>query len=365
MKVQTKTLRVRVRDKHCAGLRQLAFEVNQVWNAANEESSEFSWIGIPGVGYINGGTSAFDLQKSLIPVIRERAPNLPSKVYQEVIAEHFKKRKQAKKNKLRWRVSSGSKRSLGWIPFKSGAIKWVNGQIRFYGKFYKVWDSYGLSQYEFRSGSFSEDARGRWYLNIVVEVPVFANGKTSAIGIDLGLKDYATCSDGTKLEASKPFKTLEQKIATAQRAKQKQRVKALHAKAANRRKDTIHKFTTNLVNNHGLIVIGDVSASKLAKTKMAKSIYDAGWSMLKTQLKYKAIGQSVVLMEVDEAYSTQTCSTCGAIPQTSPKGLDGLGIRHWNCSCCGAEHDRDINAAMNILNVGLGRQPPVVGIPVL
>ena len=105
-----------------------------------------------------------------------------------------------------------------------------------------------------------------------------------------------------------------------------------------------------------MIVVGDVSSSKLAKTKMAKSVLDAGWYMLKTQLKYKAIGQSVVFAEVNEKYSTQVCSCCGTIPDSSPKGLSGLGVRHWECSDCGATHDRDLNAARNILNVGLGCQ---------
>lgn len=105
-----------------------------------------------------------------------------------------------------------------------------------------------------------------------------------------------------------------------------------------------------------MIVVGDVSSSKLAKTGMAKSVLDAGWFMLKTQLKYKAIGQSVVFAEVNEKYSTQVCSCCGCNPDSSPKGLSGLGVRHWVCSDCGASHDRDINAARNILNVGLGCQ---------
>ncbi|WP_419593063.1 zinc ribbon domain-containing protein, partial [Thiolapillus sp.] len=79
---------------------------------------------------------------------------------------------------------------------------------------------------------------------------------------------------------------------------------------------------------------------------------DAGWHQLKTQLKYKAIARSGVFEEVNEAYSTQVCSCCGAKPDSSPKGRTGLGIRHWICSECGAEHDRDINAAKNILAAG-------------
>jgi IS605 OrfB family transposase len=356
MDTQTKTISVRIRDKHAPLLRQLAFEVNQVWNAANAEAADFSSVPIPGVGWMRFETSAYDLQKSLQDMRAERAPSLHSHTFQEVIAEHAKKRKQFKKNKLRWRCSGGPKRALGWIPFKVGSAVWKNGQVRYHGKFFKVWDSYGLSQYDFRSGSFSEDARGRWYFNVAVAVSIQPNGQTSAVGIDLGLKDYATCSDGVKLEANQFYRNAEEQLAKAQRAGNKKQVKTIHAKVKNRRKDSLHKFSSKIVQSHGMIIVGDVSSSKLAKTTMAKSVLDAGWHMLKTQLKYKAIGQSVVFAEVNEAYSTQACSSCGSIPDSSPKGRAGLEVRHWECSCCGAKHDRDINAAINILNVGLGCQ---------
>ena len=347
METQTKTLSVRLRDKHVLLLRQLAFEVNQVWNAANAESAAFSRIPIPGVGWIHGETSAFALQKSLQGMRTERAPHLHSHTYQEVIAEHGKKRRQFKTDKLRWRCSGGSKRLLGWIPFKVGSAVWKNGQVRYNGQFFKVWDSYGLSQYPFRSGCFSEDTQGRWYFNVAVSVPIQHSGATAAVGIDLGLKDYATCSDGVKLEASQIYRNAEERLAKAQRAGNTKQVRTIHAKIKNRRKDVIHKFTTLIARSHGLIVVGDVSSSKLAKTRMAKSVLDAGWFMLKTQLKDNAIGQSVVFAEV-------VCSCCGSLPDSRPKRLSGL--RHWVCSDCGATHDRDINAAQNILNVGVGGQ---------
>ena len=337
MPANLKTLSVRVRDKHSAVLRQWAFEVNQVWNEANSQSAELSWVPIPGVGFMNLGTSAFDLQKEMKGFRKERAGNLHSHTFQEVIAVHAKSRKQFKTNKLKWRCSGGAKRALGWVPFKTGSAVWKDGQVRFNGQFFKVWDSYGLSQYPFRSGSFSEDSRGRWYFNVVVEVAVRLNGKTSAVGLDLGLKDYATCSDGARLEAKMHYRDLESKLGIAQRAGNKKQVRTIHAKIKNRRKDAIHKFTRKVVSNNGMIVVGNVSSSKLAKTKMAKSVLDAGWFMLKTQLSYKAKGQGVEFIEVNEAYSTQTCSCCGCIPACSPKGRTGLGVRDWICSDCGAD----------------------------
>lgn len=362
MEAVIKTLSVRVRDKHAKILRRMAFEANQVWNAANAETADWAYVPVPEVGYIRNNITAFDLQKQFKGIKKERGFVIHSTTVQEVIAVHAKCRKQFKCDKLRWRVSGGSRRSLGWVPFKSGAAQWKNGQVYFAGHYFKVWDSYGLSKYSFRSGSFSEDARGRWYFNVVVQVEVeeriAGNGQ---VGIDLGLKTTATCSNGDTLERQDFYRNSEEKLARAQRARKKKEVKNIHAKIKNRRKDAIHKFTTELVNENELIVIGNVSPSGLAKTKIAKSVLDAGWAMLKTQLDYKSKAMRVAFVEVNESYTTQTCSCCGCISSSSPKGREGLRIREWTCAECGAEHDRDINAAKNILAAGHRRL--AAGIP--
>jgi len=307
--------------------------------------------------------SVYDIQKQLAGVQKEQQWAIGCSTVQEIIAEHGKKRKQAKRNKLRWRVSGGPRRSLGWVPFKMRATKWVNGQVKFAGHHFAVWDSYGLNDYEFRAGSFSEDARGRWYFNVAVKVEGKPTHSTSGVGIDLGLKTTAVCSDGKTLERGDFYRDLEEKLGKQQRAGNKKQVRNIHAKIKNRRKDAIQKFSTKVVEEHGLIVVGNMSPSGLAKTKMAKSVLDAGWAMLKAQLKYKAIARSAVFIEVNEAYSTQACSSCGSIPDSSPKGMDGLEVREWSCSCCGALHDRDINAAKNILALGI--EGPVDGISAL
>lgn len=362
MKTQIKTLKVRIKDKHADVLNRMAFDCNQVWNAANALSAEFSWVPVPEVGYMNMQTSGFDLMKELKGIRKERNMIIGAGTAQEVIAVHAKTRKQFKKDKLKWRCSGGARRSLGWVPFKSGAAVWVNGQIRFCGIYFKCWDSYGLSQYDFRSGSFSQDARGRWYFNIVVHVEVeertAGNGQ---IGIDLGLKTTATCSNGDTLERQNFYRNSEEKLGKAQRANKKKQVKAIHAKIKNRRADALHKFSNKIVKENSLIVVGNVSASGLAKTKMAKSVLDAGWAMLKTMIDYKSKWMQSVFIEVNESYSTQTCSSCGCIGDNSPRGLAGLNKRNWVCSDCGAEHDRDQNAALNILRKG--HLALAVGIP--
>lgn len=356
MDAQTKTLKVRVKDKHSRILDRMAFESNQVWNAANEETSVWCYVPVLGVGYVRNNISAFELQKQLKGIKKERKFIIHSTTVQEVIAVHGKSRRQVKKDKLRWRVSGGSKRSLGWVPFKSGAANWINGQVKFAGFYFCVWDSYELAQYEFRSGSFSQDARGRWYFNIVVKVKIKPSVGTEQIGIDLGLKTTATCSDGTILNRGSFYRDAEKQISVAQRANKKKQVKNIHAKIKNRRMDMLHKFSTQLVRKNNLIVVGNESSSKLAKTKMAKSILDAGWAMLKTQLDYKSKAMQVAFKEVNESYTTQSCSCC-------QKGRSGLGIREWTCAECGTTHDRDINAAKNILR--LGHQALAGGIPAI
>lgn len=233
-----------------------------------------------------------------------------------------------------------------------------------YGKHqFKLWDSYGLSKYNVKTGSFVEDSRGRWYVCLVVDdiqqVKAIAKG---SIGIDLGLKDLATCSDGVKLEAPKIYRQYEEKLGIAQRAKNKKRVKAIHAKIKNILQNMLHQFSHKLVNAHAAIFVGNVNAKALAQTRLAKSVLDASWTTLRTMLKYKCENAGVWYGEVNEAYTTQTCSCCGS-RSSSPKGRAGLGIREWQCMECGTLHDRDINSALNIL--ALGHERLGGGIPVL
>ena len=188
-------------------------------------------------------------------------------------------------------------------------------------------------------------------MNVVVKVQAKASAGTASVGIDLGLKEAAVTSAGERIEG-RFYRKLECQLGIAQRAHKKNRVKAIHAKIANQRKDLLHQFSTKLVRENAAIFVGDVASAKLVKTKMAKSALDAGWSSLKTMLEYKSHQAGIVFEVVNESYTTQTCSCCGAIPASSPKGRAGLRIREWTCSECGAVHERDVNAARNILAAG-------------
>lgn len=349
----TKTLKIRIKDKHCGVLNDMARSVNFVWNYCNDLSHK-------SIRYNGNFLSAFDIHPFTKGAGKELG--LHSQTLQCVASEYVTRRKQFKKIRLNWRKSFGVRRSLGWIPFNTGAAKLKNGQIFHNGHHFGIWDSYGLSKFKFRAGNFSEDSRGRWYFNVVVKVEAEQSKGESSVGIDLGCKEAATDSNGDGV-TGREYRRLEQKLGVAQRSKSKKSVKTIHAKIKNRRQDSLHKYSRKLVDNNAAIFVGNVSSLGLAKTKMAKSVLDAGWGSLKTMLEYKCAHAGIVYEEVNESYSTQTCSCCGCIPDSSPKGRTGLGIREWTCSDCGATHDRDINAAKNILAVGHGRL--AVGIPLL
>ena len=351
MKVMTKTLKVRIKDRHAKRLSRMARSVNFTWNYINELSER-------SIKERSKFMSGYDLQAYTKGAGKELGLN--SATLQMIGHEYVTRRKQFKKRKLNWRKSHGVKRSLGWIPVRSDCVSYKQGQIYHHGAYYGVWDSYGLSDYTFKSGSFNEDTRGRWYFNVVVEVEVKPLAGKSSVGIDLGCKEAATDSNGGGV-IGREYRKLEEKLGLAQRAKNKTQVKTIHAKIKNRRQDSLHKYSRKLVNANAAIFVGNVNSKAVVKTKMAKSTLDAGWGILKTMLEYKCANADIVFEEINEAYTTQTCSCCGIIPDSSPKGRIGLGIREWTCTGCGTKHDRDINAAKNILR--LGHEALAVGIP--
>ena len=329
-------------------LNDLARQVNLIWNYVND-------LGLKHLQRTGQFFTAFDIARYTKGTSKEC--DLHSQTIQAITEEYVTRRKQFRKAKLKWRVSNpkSARKSLGWIPFKASGIKYQNGQVKYAGKWFGLWDSYGLSKYDIKTGCFTQDARGRWYVCLVVSnaEKLESAGKT-AIGIDLGLKDFAAITDGDnhqKIQAPKHYRTLQEKLGKAQRARNKKRVRAIHAKIKNSRNDFHHQLSTRLVKENAAIIVGNVNAGKLAKTRMAKSVLDAGWTAFRTMLRYKCEDAGVWFEEVDEKYTTQSCSCCGS-RLSSPKGRAGLGIREWTCQDCGTVHDRDLNAARNILALG-------------
>lgn len=353
MATYTKTLKLKVKPEAYAWLNEAAREVNTVWNWAAETSTKAAtrtdikrkWMsGFDLCNLSTGGAEYFE--------------RIKSQTIQRVCCEYAAKRQQFRKLKLRFRASGGSKRALGWIPFKSSCIRKRGKALRFCGKAFRVFDSDKLEGVKWKQGNFAQDAVGDWFLCLPVEVETTQDvAPKEAVGVDLGLKAIATTSDGDVLEAGRWTYRYADKLAMAQRRGHKKQAKRIHRKVARCRADALHKFSRKLVNEYQIIVIGNVSSSKLAKTKMAKSVMDSGWGMLKAQLisKGQQAGRSVEV--VDEKYTSITCSSCGSL--SGPRGVNGLSVRAWICEC-GASHDRDVNAALNIKLRGR-HAPPSAG----
>jgi IS605 OrfB family transposase len=313
--------------------------VNFVWNYCNETSfgairSRGKWL------------SKYDFNLLVKGAAKELG--LHSQTVQLVAYEYVTRRVQFKKSKLRWR---SRRKSLGWIPLGKDGIEIEGDTLIHCKKKFRFWKSREIAG-KIKCGSICEDSRGRWYLNLQCEVEEPRCAGKAEIGLDLGQKTFATGSNTKKYDTGRWYRKFEERIATAQRAKKKRHLKTLHAKVKNKRKDEHHKLSDALVRDHGLVVVGDVGGQKMCKTKMAKSVLDAGWSEFRTMLEYKAIRRRGVYVIVKERNTTRTCSSCGVIPDSSPKGLKGLSVREWVCSICHAVHDRDVNAALNILRLG-------------
>ena len=271
----------------------------------------------------------------------------------QAVCKQFAISRDARRKRPRWR----GKKSLAWIPFQAARAVRIEGDaVVFLGRRYRLWLSRPIVG-KVRSGSFAEDARGRWYLNVQVEVSKDERHGIGEVGIDLGLKSLATLSTGEKIEAPRFYRKYERSLAIAQLAGRKLRVRAIHAKIVNCRQHFLHRLSTQLVLANCRICVGNVSSRGLARTSLAKSVLDAGWSQLRSQLRYKATRHGAEFIEVDERFTTQVCSACGA--RGGPKGREDLVVREWVCGGCGVRHDRDINSAINILvsgrNVGLQR----------
>ncbi|HWS62591.1 MAG TPA: transposase [Steroidobacteraceae bacterium] len=347
-----RTLRLKVKAEAYPWLNAAAVEVNQVWNWANETSYKAARP-FAGPGQ---WLSGFDLN-NLSAGATEYFEHIGSGTIQRVNAEFALRRRQFKKVKLRWRASRGAKRSLGWIPFKALQLKRKGKSLRFAGKAIRVFERELLDGAQWKCGCFAQDAVGDWWLCLPVErITVPPVAWNAEVGLDLGLKNTVATSDGEKLEAGRFYRDIEFKIAQAQRRGHKRRAKRLHRTAARRRRDALHQYSRKIVDRYQTILVGDVSSTKLAKTRMAKSVLDTGWGMLKTLLQYKGQQAGRSVRVVSERNTTRTCSSCGAL--TGPTGLDMCAVRSWMCSECGDTHDRDVNAAKNIL--AAGRMPPPV-----
>jgi transposase len=334
--------RYRVKDATAGKmLARMAVAVNQVWNYCGGIQNDSRRLN-------RRWPSGFDLIKLTSGSSKELG--LHSDTVQAVCKQFAVSRDKARR-KPRWRVSRGAKRSLGWVPFQCDRPLKIDGDtVTFLGRKYRLWLSRPIPA-DIRSGSFSQDATGRWYLNLTCGVADDLPAGTGEVGIDLGLKDLAALSTGEKIENPRHVRKAAAKLARAQRAGRKALARKIHRKIAAQRRHFLHVASTRIARENALICVGDVNSAALARTKMAKSVLDAGWSAFRSMLSYKtAMRRGAWFVETNERYSTQSCSVCGA--RGGPRGLEGLRVRSWLCDGCGTLHDRDTNSGQNILRSG-------------
>lgn len=217
-----------------------------------------------------------------------------------------------------------------------------------------------------------KDSANRYFASFVVQLDDAPLPQAdSEVGIDLGLNTFAVLSNGKTITSPKFFRRAERKLRKAQqalsrknkgsnnRAKARIRVAKAHAKVRDSRRDWAHKHSTQIIRENQAVYVEDLCVTGLARTRLAKSVHDAGWAIFTRMLEEKATRYGRTFVKVDRFFpSSQLCSECGAVD-----GKKALNVREWTCRC-GAVHDRDLNAAKNILVAGRAKSLNACGGPV-
>jgi putative transposase len=207
-----------------------------------------------------------------------------------------------------------------------------------------------------------KDAAGRYFASFVVQTTDQPLPELdSEVGIDLGLTHFAVLSDGTQVtaptflrRAARKLKRLQQDLSrktkgSNRRKKAVVKVARAHARVADTRRDWQHKLSTAIIRDNQAVYVEDLCVVGLGRTRLAKSVHDAGWAGFTAMLEYKAARYGRTFAKIDRfAPTSQTCSACGRLDGPKP-----LNVRSWTCPC-GAVHDRDVNAAINVLAQGRG-----------
>ena len=259
------------------------------------------------------------------------------------------------------------KRSGGSAEFTRAAFRWKDGQL-WLAKCSEAlpirWSRTLPKGCEPSTVTVRLDASGRWFVSLLVEDHTVKHlpKVDKAVGIDAGITSLIATSDGEKIANPKHFKRLRYKLRQAQKAlsrkvkgsnnteKARREVARIHAQIADTRTDFLHKLTTRLVRENQTIAVEDLAVKNMMKNrKLSAAIADASWSELVRQLEYKCQWYGRTLVKIDRWFpSSKRCGNCGHVVDKLP-----LDVREWDCPECGTHHDRDINAANNILAAGL------------
>ena len=370
-----KTLKLKVKPSHYTFLNRAAVEMNIAWNQLI--ALYYSQAKKPSHFDLNKMTTGWakihfndTMQMSLSELARRIGPahklliESNRKKFARYEREGVPVEKRKYRKEIRYRKSDGSKRSLGWIPFTADCLR-KNGKfgLKFNKHSIRVYESHHLEQFkshkDWRDSCFVQDSVGDWFLCLVVnQITNYKTPTNTAVGLDLGQKTACTTSAGDVL-ISDYYRKQESKIKLLQKRGHKRQVKRLHRKIARQRNHAFHNFTTQLINNYQEIYIGDLSFDFVKSGHGGKAAYDNAISRIKQQLEYKGQQANRHVVIVNEKYTTQVCSACGCL--SGPQGTKGLVVRNWQCSECDTEHDRDVNAAINICHFGMKHHPPSAG----
>jgi IS605 OrfB family transposase len=387
-------MKFKVRPSAYPWLNRAAKEVNHIWNHINAVSrANVEFLGTLPSGYdlvyaVVGESEVYqDILQGTINCIAEQHPIRLGTSLKQCWEKYKESRNPDKKarimatirrlesGRLRWRKSYGPDQSLGWVPWKRDCIRRSGRGFTYKKHLFKFYEQPLFEEVvgdAFGEGCFAQDAVGDWYfcVSVRLEKEEQSVAEKEEVGIDLGLKSIATTSDGKTYEHGRWYREAEEELADLQaKIKSKEnkgqmvpqslvkRKRKLHRYVKRCRADALHKASREIVDSYQKIVIGGGSSAWLLQTRMAKSVLDAAWGMFTAQLTYKGehAGRSVYV--VNERDTTVTCSECGS--RTGPTGVSMLLVRSWACSVCGAEHDRDVNAARNMLRVASRRGGPL------
>ncbi|HEX6450408.1 MAG TPA: RNA-guided endonuclease TnpB family protein [Trebonia sp.] len=337
--------------------------VRKVWNLALDARTEAWYRRRERVTYVQSSAMLTEWKHSAELAYLNEVSSVPLQQalrhLQGAFANFYDKRARYPRFKSR-------RRSRQAAEYTRSAFRWKDGQLTLAKMDAPLdirWSRPLPEGAEPSTATVSRDAAGRWHVSLLCECPVEPLPEAGAvIGVDAGLTSLLTLSSGEKIANPRHERRDRERLAKAQRNlarktkgsanREKARVKVarVHARITDRRRDFLHKLSTRLVRENQAVVIEDLSVrNMLGNHCLARAISDAAWRGLRGMLEYKCDWYGRDLIIIDRWYpSSKTCSACGHLAASLP-----LTVRGWDCANCGARHDRDINAAINIRAAGL------------
>lgn len=336
--------------------------VRLVYNRALQERSRAWATAKESIGYAAQSRSLTLLKRdpgfAFLNDVSAAALQMPLRHLQRAYENFFAKRAAYPRFKR--------KRHGGSAAYARNGFRWKNGSVTLakMDRPLKIrWSRPLPGNTEPSMVTVSVDPSGRWHVSILCDDLTIRpmRRRRTAVGVDVGITSLVALSTGEKITNPKHdarelnrkrrlSRSLARKVkGSKNQEKARVRLARLHARVADRRRDHLHKLTTRLVRENQVIVVEDLSVRGMVRNRcLARAISDASWGELVRQLAYKCAWYGRDLVKIDRFFpSSKTCSACGVIRESLK-----LGIRRWICGACGAEHDRDVNAAKNILAAG-------------